>query len=167
MFIAIRTAFYMSAFVFLWGWVALNVQRFDTRLGVVLPAWAQAPGAVLMAAGAMLVLACGVLFTAHGRGTPAPFDPPRQFVAFGPYRWVRNPIYVGGVTLLVGFGLWRQSSSILLLAVALALALHLFVLVVEEPGLERRFGENYLRYKRMINRWVPKGAPASLNHPGR
>jgi protein-S-isoprenylcysteine O-methyltransferase Ste14 len=63
---------------------------------------------------------------------------------------------LGGVTLMTGLGLYESSVCILLLAAALFLFLHLLVVYVEEPGLERRFGESYRDYKRSVNRWWPK-----------
>lgn len=109
-----------------------------------------------MIAGAALVLTCVGFFVLRGRGTPAPFDPPKNFVAAGPYKYVRNPMYVGGLSLLVGFGLWQQSVSILLFALLLALIVHLFVVLFEEPGLERRFSASYINYKQSVNRWLPR-----------
>jgi len=102
------------------------------------------------------VLSCVGWFVVAGRGTPAPFDPPRSFVPGGPYRWVRNPMYLGALLVLIGFGLWHASLSMVLLALpALALA-HLFVVLYEEPTLRRRFGMPYVAYLALVNRWVPK-----------
>jgi len=112
-----------------------------------------------MLLGGLLVLWCGGTFIGRGRGTPAVFDPPRVFVASGPYRFVRNPMYLGGLCLLAGFGLWLRSLSILLFAAVLILAFHLFVVCYEEPGLAKRFGESYISYKKRTNRWIPKGPP--------
>ena len=75
--------------------------------------------------------------------------------AVGPYAYVRNPMYIGGFILLVGFGLFHSSVSILLLSIILLLLFHLFVILVEEPTLERTFGESYMEYKKRINRWIP------------
>ena len=109
-----------------------------------------------MIGGGLLVLSCVGWFVVVGRGTPAPFDPPRSFVPGGPYRWVRNPMYLGALLVLVGFGLWHASGSMVLLALpALALA-HLFVVLYEEPTLRRRFGQPYVAYLARVNRWVPK-----------
>jgi len=109
-----------------------------------------------MAVGGILVITCAAIFVLRGRGTPAIFDPPKEFVALGPYKFVRNPMYIGGFILLVGFGLYQNSASILLLSLLLALLIHLFVLAIEEQGLEKRFGRSYLEYKKSVNRWIPK-----------
>jgi protein-S-isoprenylcysteine O-methyltransferase Ste14 len=108
-----------------------------------------------MVLGGALALACGATFVVVGRGTPAPFDPPREFVPVGPYRFVRNPMYVGAAALLMGFGLFERSLAILALAVAGLILAHLFVVFAEEPGLEERFGDSYRSYKASVRRWVP------------
>jgi protein-S-isoprenylcysteine O-methyltransferase Ste14 len=82
------------------------------------------------------------------------------FVAMGPYRYVRNPMYVGAILALLGGGLIVRSVSVLLLAVVFWTLAHLLVLLNEEPSLERRFGESYLRYKQRVHRWLPS-VPAS------
>lgn len=156
LFAALRSAVYVPAFVFFFGWLALRVRPYDERLGVILPAWIAGPGIVLMAVGAVTVLACVFEFVRRGRGTPAVFDPPRRFVASGPYKYVRNPMYLGGLGLLIGFSLVHQSVSMLLLAAALAVFFHLFVVFGEEPSLQRRFGASYGAYQRSVNRWIPR-----------
>ncbi|HEX4628343.1 MAG TPA: methyltransferase [Gemmatimonadales bacterium] len=106
-FAALRTVVYMIGFVFLWGWLALQARGIAGD--VLLPAGARVVGAGLMVVGGTLVLACAAWFAVVGRGTPAPFDPPRSFVPVGPYRWVRNPMYLGALVTLIGFGLWHTS----------------------------------------------------------
>lgn len=156
----LRTLVYATAFLLFWGWLGLSVRPLDDAFPLPLPAAARTLGAALMAVGGALALACVALFATRGRGTPAPFDPPRRFVAVGPYRWVRNPMYVGGITLFVGFGLWHRSPSIVLLA-GLAWGLfHLFVMLVEEPGLKQRFGADYEAYLESVPRWIPSPPPA-------
>jgi protein-S-isoprenylcysteine O-methyltransferase Ste14 len=100
-------------------------------------------------------------FALVGKGTPAPFDPPRQFVAVGPYRWVRNPMYLGAVAVICGAGLWLRSIAALGVALLFVLLAHAFVLLYEEPSLEHRFGESYLRYKEAVGRWLPRRRTAA------
>jgi protein-S-isoprenylcysteine O-methyltransferase Ste14 len=154
--LALRALVYMTAFIWFFGWLANGVRSYDSRFSFGLPAWLQVPGLVLIAAGGLLLLTCAGYFVVQGQGTPAVFDAPRQFVATGPYRFVRNPMYVGALGLLAGFGLWLRSISILLLAAALFGIVHLFVLFYEEPTLEKRFGQSYVDYKKAVHRWVPK-----------
>ncbi len=155
-FAALRALTYMTGFVFFWAWLALGVRKYDEGIGFVLPAWAGVVGAILMLAGAVLALTCVGFFAVRGRGTPAPFDPPREFVAVGPYKYARNPMYIGAIILVIGFGLYIQSISIVLFSLVFLVIAHLFVFFVEEPGLENRFGQSYLDYKKSVNRWIPK-----------
>jgi protein-S-isoprenylcysteine O-methyltransferase Ste14 len=106
-------------------------------------------------AGGILVLWCFGIFIVLGRGTPSPLDPPRAFVAVGPYRYVRNPIHIGQVTLFTGLALYLRSVSILLFALAWLLFCHLYVVYVEEPSLKRKFGATYEKYFRAVHRWIP------------
>lgn len=153
---ALRALVYMTGFVLLWGWLALTVRGFDRDLGVDLPAWLRPMGIGAMVVGAFLVLGCATVFALRGEGTPAPFDPPRQFVAVGPYRYVRNPMYIGALGVLAGLGLYLRSTSTLLLAAGAAALVHGFVVLVEERGLESRFGASYREYKATVRRWWPR-----------
>lgn len=153
--IAIRALIYMSAFVLFFGWVALAVRIYDRNFPPLLPQKSDFAGIIIGVLGVILVLACAGAFVVRGRGTPAVFDPPREFVALGPYKYVRNPMYIGGLTLLVGFGLYERSISILILSVFLFFALHLFVVFYEEPTLKEKFGATYKGYCNRVSRWLP------------
>jgi protein-S-isoprenylcysteine O-methyltransferase Ste14 len=113
------------------------------------------PGIVLMVMGGVLGLACAGTFIVRGKGTPAPFDAPREFVAIGPYRYVRNPMYIGGLILLAGLGVYLRSIFILVMALLLLLVVHLMVVFYEEPTLRRLFGATYQDYCRTTARWIP------------
>ena len=149
----LRSLVYVPAFILFFGWIALRVRVYDKDIGL-LPEWMLIPGIVLMIIGAALCLICVGVFIIKGKGTPAVFDPPVEFVAIGPYKYVRNPMYIGAFTLLIGFGLFHHSIAILILCVVLFFLFHLFVVFVEEPQLERKFGEGYLEYKKNVKRWV-------------
>src|SRR3954464_12603552 len=99
---------------------------------------------ILGTAGAALAIWCIITFLLAGRGTPAPFDPPRRLVDVGPYRWVRNPMYLGATLALVGAALFYQSSALLGYAVAFMVVMYLFVVVYEEPALRASFGPPYV-----------------------
>ena len=156
LFIILRAIIYVPLFILLFGWIALNVRGFDRQIGLVLPLWTRPIGIIIMAFGGILVLICITVFIIKGKGTPAVFDPPTEFVATGPYAYVRNPMYIGGFILLTGFGLYHTSISIVILSVVLIGLFHLFVVFVEEPSLEKLFGKSYLEYKKQVNRWIPK-----------
>ncbi len=151
-----RAAVYATGFFFLWYYIAISVEPLDEKFGVHLPSWTYLLGLWFVGLGAILALICVSTFVHRGKGTPAPFDPPRKFVATGPYRYVRNPMYVGGLMVFLGFGLMQHSPAIVILAVVVAFGFHVFVATVEEPVLERRFGEGYLAYKRNVGRWLPR-----------
>jgi protein-S-isoprenylcysteine O-methyltransferase Ste14 len=114
------------------------------------------PGVALIAAGAALYLGCLWVFAIVGRGTPGPWDPPRRVVAVGPYRWVRNPIYVAALLVVLGEAWLFISLPLLEYAGALAIGFHLFVVGYEEPTLRRSFGETYAAYRRSVPRWIPR-----------
>lgn len=160
-FVAVRAVFYAFCFVLFWGWLASGARKYDTILGVAPSALWKPAGVFLTISGAVLTLACIASFVVAGEGTPAPFDPPVVFVPSGPYRYVRNPMYLGAALLLAGYGLLEGSASVVLLSLLLLLAAHIFVILVEEPGLERRFGESYLAYRRNVHRWLPRRPSAS------
>ena len=118
-------------------------------------------GGLLLLAGLGLVTWCIDLFVRVGKGTLAPWDPTSNLVAVGPYRYTRNPMITGVATILTGeavlFGSWRLA----LWALTFIVFNHVYFLLVEEPGLERRFGESYLDYKRAVPRWIPRVRPRS------
>ncbi len=94
-------------------------------------------------------------FAVSGRGTPAPIDPPTQLVLRGLYRRVRNPMYLGVLTVVVGWAVYYWSVRLVEYALTLAVLFHLFVVLVEEPLLRRRFGATYAAYCRSVPRWTP------------
>ena len=116
----------------------------------------QIAGLVVGALGAALAAWCILTFSLVGRGTPAPFDPPRRLVAAGPYRRVRNPMYLGAGAALAGAALYYESLALLGYLVAFLLVMNLFVLVYEEPTLLRTFGAEYEGYCRQAGRWWPR-----------
>jgi protein-S-isoprenylcysteine O-methyltransferase Ste14 len=152
----LRSLIYATAFIWLWGWLALSVRRYDPALGIVLPAGFAGVGILLMVAGGILALSCVATFAVRGKGTPAPFDAPRQFVAVGPYRYIRNPMYVGALFVMLGFGLYSRSFSVLLLGAGFFSAAFLFVLTYEEPHLRKVFGATYEAYCGSVPRWIPR-----------
>ncbi len=106
--------------------------------------------------GSLIVLWCFWTFTFQGRGTPDPTDPPKELVVTGPYRYVRNPIYVGVVFIFLGHFLWFGYWRILIYAVLAFIGVHFFVVLYEEPTLKRKFGASYEEYLKHVPRWVPK-----------
>ena len=117
---------------------------------------ARAGGALLLGIGVYLFAWCVLLFARVGRGTLAPWDPTRALVAVGPYRWVRNPMITGVALILVGealiWGSWRLAAW----AATFIVINHVYFILVEEPGLRRRFGQGYDDYAAAVPRWLPR-----------
>ena len=112
-------------------------------------------GLAFVVLGAALVLWCLVTFAFVGRGTAAPFDPPRQLVTVGPYRFVRNPIYIGAIIAMLGAALFYWSAALGAYALVVLIVTHLLVRFYEEPHLRRVFGQPYEDYLRTVHRWTP------------
>ena len=123
------------------------------------PWWQMALAGVLIAAGLAPGLESIWRFVAVGLGTLMPKVPTERLVASGFYRHVRNPMYVGVLVALAGELILFRSRNLAVYAVLLGLGLHLFVCLYEERALTRRYGEEYLRFKRNVPRWVPRLTP--------
>jgi protein-S-isoprenylcysteine O-methyltransferase Ste14 len=95
-------------------------------------------------------------FFYEGRGTPAPVDPPKELVATGFYRYVRNPMYVAVLAIIIGHFLWFGYWNLLIYAVVIFIAFHTFVTYYEEPTLRRKFGASYENYLKKVPRWIPR-----------
>lgn len=113
-------------------------------------------GLVPITVGLAALFWCFAGFIAEGQGTPAPYDPPRRLVSGRLYRWVRNPMYLAVVTVVLGEALLFGSVALLLYAAALWAVFHLFVTLYEEPGLHARFGAVYDAYRASVPRWIPR-----------
>ena len=129
---------------------------------LLLRAWHPGPrgwhhlGWIPITFGASLYLSCVWRFGAEGKGTPAPIDPPTEMVARGPYRRVRNPMYIGLIALLAGESLLFGSTLLLAYAGGALLVFQLFVRLYEEPALRRKFGTDYDHYCAEVPRWLPR-----------
>ena len=99
---------------------------------------------------------CVLLFARVGRGTLAPWDPTRRLVVVGPYRHVRNPMISAVATMLMGEALFFLSVRISLWLLLFVVLNHTYFLLLEEPGLVHRFGEEYERYRAAVPRWLPR-----------
>ena len=95
-------------------------------------------------------------FLREGRGTPSPTDPPKELVAVGFYRYVRNPMYVGIFLILLGHFLWFKFLWLIVYLVIVFMVIHSFVTLYEEPTLKRKFGAGYEEYLEKVPRWIPR-----------
>jgi protein-S-isoprenylcysteine O-methyltransferase Ste14 len=122
-------------------------------------AWPVAIGAAVAVLSGVLVLLDAFVRFARADGTPAPPAPTAHLVVVGPYRYVRNPMYLAVLTIILGQALLFGSGGALLYAGVVLLAVVLFVRGYEEPTLEARYGEEYCEYRRHVRGWVPRAQP--------
>jgi protein-S-isoprenylcysteine O-methyltransferase Ste14 len=115
--------------------------------------------------GVSIYLWCAWQFTFAGHGTPAPIAPPQYLVAGGLYRVVRNPMYVGVLTALLGEALLFHSLTLLFYAALVFVTVHLFVVCFEEPFLRQQFGASYQDYCAQVPRWCPRMSDSRRKSP--
>jgi protein-S-isoprenylcysteine O-methyltransferase Ste14 len=141
------------AFIALPGVVAYIV---PVLLGPTPPeasAWAGL-GIATIITGTTLLLLCVREFYLRGKGTLAPWSPPRHLVTSGPYQWSRNPMYVAVLLVLIGWCMLSRTRALYAYTAAIAVAFHLRILLYEESRLKESFGEEWARYTRETRRWV-------------
>lgn len=119
----------------------------------------QAGGLVLLSVGVLLFVSSLRRFVTEGRGTLAPWDPPRRLVIRGPYRYVRNPMISGVVLVLFGEALVLLSRPHLQWALIFLGINAVYIPLVEEPLLAQRFGDSYQHYRRHVPRLLPRWRP--------
>jgi protein-S-isoprenylcysteine O-methyltransferase Ste14 len=156
MFAIVRTITYASIFVgLLLVYLPARILAWSGIAHPAVYAWPQIAGIAVATAGALIALSCLWAFAWIGKGTPAPFDPPRRLVVRGPYRYLRNPMYVGAGLAVGGAALFFESIQLLAFIALFLLATHLFVVFYEEPTLKRTFGTEYESYCQRVHRWWP------------
>lgn len=121
--------------------------------------WMFILGVFFILFGIMLLSYTIFLFKTGGDGTLAPWNPTSKLVIRGPYRHVRNPMISGVLFVLLGEALFFNAWSILLWAMLFFIANTIYFVIKEEPGLEKRFGQEYKTYKGNVPRWIPRIKP--------
>ena len=131
------------------------------RVRSPLPLWLplRVVGAVLATVGIVVLMGAFVRFVAEGIGTPAPVAPTEQLVVGGLYRYVRNPMYLAVLAIIVGQALALGQPALLLYAAVVSTAFWVFVHWYEEPALHRRFGARYETYRHHVPAWKPRWRP--------
>jgi len=114
------------------------------------------PALLILALGSSILLRCIWDFAVSGRGTLAPIDPPLHLVMSGLYRYVRNPMYLGVLLVVISEAWLFRSGALLVQAGVAFIVVHGFVLLYEEPHLQRQFGSSYADYCQSVNRWLPR-----------
>ncbi|HUT71308.1 MAG TPA: isoprenylcysteine carboxylmethyltransferase family protein [Desulfatiglandales bacterium] len=117
----------------IWFWLAL----LPASVGLVLCAWS------------------ATLFMKFGAGTPAPWHPPKKLVVRGPYRYIRNPMITGVLLILLAEAVLLQSWPIAIWMMVFFIGNPIYFPLIEEKGLEKRFGNEYRNYKAHVPRWIP------------
>lgn len=127
------------------------------------PSWAWMPlrvvGVALLTVGAVVLVDAFVRFVLEGLGTPAPVAPTERLVIGGPYRYVRNPMYLAVTAVIVGQALVLGQPALLAYAAAVGGVTAVFVYGYEEPTLQRQFGAQYEAYRRAVPAWWPRRHP--------
>ena len=162
LFAVFRAAIIAPLFVSLWTWL---VPRWFG--GADAFADPRPLGWIVVAVGAAVGLPCVWELAWRGFGTPAPFDPPRRLVISGPYRYVRNPMYLGLGTALIGEAIVfpHIAGGMLLEVAALWTAVSILIIFGEEPILRRMFGADYDDYRAHVRRWIPRLTPFDKGPP--
>jgi protein-S-isoprenylcysteine O-methyltransferase Ste14 len=138
------------------AWAASDTHWPD---GTVTASAGHIAGVVIFLGGFALFAWCVSLFARVGQGTLAPWDPTKRLVAIGPYQYMRNPMITGVVTMLAGEALFHGSRVTAIWAATFVAINQIYFMLLEEPGLERRFGAAYLEYKSAVPRWIPRTTP--------
>lgn len=160
-FVAVRTVVYICGFMLVLLWLFphwIGIRTYFESPSVAPLRWL---GLIPLTIGALIAVYCFAHFVARGRGTPAPFDAPRRLVVTGPYRYVRNPMYLGTGLFIGGCAVlfWEFSAALLWYGVGIIVAVNLFILLYEEPTLRRKFDGDYREYCRNVCRWLPRSRP--------
>ncbi len=113
-------------------------------------------GVICVVIGTAIYFRCAWEFAIRGLGTPAPIAPTKYLVTTALHRRVRNPMYIGVALAILGQGALFRSLHIVEYAALMLLTAHVFVILYEEPTLQRQFGESYAQYRRSVPRWIPR-----------
>jgi protein-S-isoprenylcysteine O-methyltransferase Ste14 len=153
----------LAAVVLLPGTVVLAVPAVIVWLDGVHVVWwwpaAVALGVTSIAIGLVLIVRTIALFAQIGRGTLAPWDPAKRLVVRGPYRYVRNPMISGVLFVLLGEAIVFGSLPLLVWFGVVLAVNAVYLPLVEERGLRRRFGQDYETYRANVPRWIPRPRP--------
>jgi protein-S-isoprenylcysteine O-methyltransferase Ste14 len=137
--------------------------KFGWGLGLPNDALVICIGLIVFIAGLYLLIATIMLFARIGKGTLAPWSPPEKLVIIGPYHYVRNPMISGVLIALLGESVLFGSIAIFVWFVLCFVINHIYFMLSEEPGLVKRFGNEYIRYKDNVPRWIPRFTPWQNN----
>jgi protein-S-isoprenylcysteine O-methyltransferase Ste14 len=141
------------------GYLPWQVLRLDTVIGEYVGTLLTYGGVSLFLAGALLLFSGAYYLVLRGDGTPLPFDPTKRLVVAGPYAHIQHPMTFGLLSMAFAEALWLRSPSLGIYALLLTMLVNLYLTYIEEPVLERRFGEDYRAYRAAVPRWLPFRRP--------
>jgi protein-S-isoprenylcysteine O-methyltransferase Ste14 len=141
------------------GLIPWSITHWEFRLPFFDLQVTRAVGMLLIAAGLPGLIDSFARFALQGLGTPAPIAPPQNLVVTGLYRYVRNPIYVAVVAIILGQGILFGDWRLLIYDGVMWLAFHAFVVAYEEPVLAENFGAQYENFRANVPRWIPRMTP--------
>ena len=138
------------------GLIPFAFTRWQPRPPLLAIPFSRVLGAIVLVGGLAILLDCFLRFALEGRGTPSPVAPTETLVVTGLYRYVRNPMYVAVLSIILGQAFVFGSVPLLAYAALVAVLFHAFVIGYEEPTLRRQFGRSYETYSRHVHRWRPR-----------
>ena len=137
------------------GYLPWQILRFDAATGVSLQALLGYLGLLLFISGATLLFSGAYYLLLRGDGTPLPFASPKRMVVAGPYSYIQHPMMLGLLLMVYAEAFWFSSVNLTLYAVLLTFLANVYLTYIEEPGLEKRFGDDYRAYRAAVPRWLP------------
>lgn len=140
-------------------WLFSNEFHFEWELEVPYYILTFCIGLLILCLGLVLLIQTIRLFSSIGKGTLAPWDPPKKLVISGPYSYVRNPMISGVVMIILSESIITGSYLIFLYFIFVFALNHIYFIKSEEPNLIHRFGEEYIQYSKYVPRWIPRRNP--------
>jgi protein-S-isoprenylcysteine O-methyltransferase Ste14 len=146
------------------GYLPWQVLRVDAAIGASLQSFLLYLSVVSFLTGGALLFSGAYYLVLRGDGTPLPFDPPKRMVVAGPYSRMQHPMMLGLLLMAFAEALWSYSVTLMCYAVLLTALANLYLTYIEEPGLEKRFGDDYRAYRDAVPRWLPRTVFQSNSH---
>lgn len=137
------------------GYLPWQILQLDAAIGDSLRAFLSYLGVLMFIVGAVLLFSGAYYLLLRGEGTPLPFNPPQRMVVAGPYSHMQHPMMLGLLLMVYAEVLWFSSLSLAFYAALLTFLSDAYVTYIEEPGLEKRFGDDYRAYRAAVPRWLP------------
>jgi protein-S-isoprenylcysteine O-methyltransferase Ste14 len=137
------------------GYLPWQILRLDAAIGASLQTFLSYLGVSLFVVGAALLFSGAYYLLLRGDGTPLPFDQTKRLVVAGPYSSIQHPMMLGLLLMVYAEALWFYSATLVLYAVLLTFLSDVYLTYIEEPGLEKRFGDDYRAYRAAVPRWRP------------